>query len=161
MGENSPKNKYLRPESGVFCCSKLDESQFKALTEIVGFIEGAVHAEKQATKKGRIPPWLNLYRKNQVVLLHGDRGVGKTSVLLSIIYVCTQSKESYELECGKAEKQFTHFPKKTLDNIRDRLVWLEPLDMDPLPGPTNLLAAILARIEEAVQLHIPQGARGR
>ena len=37
--------------------------------------------------------------------------------------------------------------------LADRLVWLDPIDMEPLPASTNLLAAILARINRASHPH--------
>ena len=36
-----------------------------------------------------------------------------------------------------------------LPGVRGRLVWLEPLDMEPVPRSLNLLLAILARINAA------------
>jgi hypothetical protein len=41
--------------------------------------------------------------------------------------------------------------KQKLDQLKHRIIWLEPLDMEPLPGPANLLASVLARIENAVK----------
>jgi hypothetical protein len=39
----------------------------------------------------------------------------------------------------------------TVERIRQRIVWLEPLDMEVTTPSSNLLAAILARIEDASQ----------
>jgi hypothetical protein len=44
--------------------------------------------------------------------------------------------------------------EKKLQRLRCRTIWLEPLDMDPLAGSTNLLAAVLARIEDAIKIYI-------
>jgi hypothetical protein len=63
--------------------------------------------------------------------------MGKTTVSWSIIRASRRATE------GK-------YPEGLKDYIKllsNRVVWLEPIDMPPLPDPTNLLAAVLARID--------------
>lgn len=84
-----------------------------------------------------------------MALLHGDRGTGKSTVLMSLIKLCSSAEESRQ-----EEKQGAEMPALTryrLRVLRGRVVWLEPIDMARFPGPANLLAAILARIEYAVR----------
>ncbi|MCI0653303.1 MAG: DEAD/DEAH box helicase family protein, partial [Methylococcaceae bacterium] len=149
---DSPGRKYLRSEAGPLHWSQLDESQLKAFKRLMEMLEEAIDGlpcldrhEKRTTKKDTIPPWFDFYRENRLVLLHGARGTGKTSVMLSLIDTCMQ----------KMVEEREYLIEQKLHKIRCRTIWLEPLDMEPLPGPANLLAAVLARIETAFKLYIP------
>lgn len=148
MQNNSPNRKrLLRTEAGLLKRHQLDAHQQQAfirilemLVEAVAGLDSRDRQDKRTTET--LPPWFDFHRENRVALLEGARGTGKTSVMLSLIHACMQ-EENREVE-----------PK--LGRLRCRTIWLEPLDMEPLPGPTNLLAAILARIGEAIKHYIPQ-----
>ena len=101
-------------------------------------------------------------RTSRIAFLSGERGTGKTTVLLSI-------KEAWNLArnlhspgppggyLGEEDRESWN----TLAGIANRLVWLDPLDMEPLPPSTNLLAAVLARIDRASKLQeSPAGLSG-
>jgi hypothetical protein len=71
--------------------------------------------------------------------------------MLTLVQSCTngylnQSDRNEEI----SDKRFSKINDK-LKKLKNRIIWLEPLDMEPLPGPTNLLASVLARIENAVK----------
>jgi hypothetical protein len=76
-----------------------------------------------------------------MAFLHGERGTGKSSVLLSLVHACMSAETP---DCHVAGLE---------DLRRKRVVFLEPIDMARFPGPAdaNLLAAVLARVEDAVQ----------
>ena len=76
-----------------------------------------------------------------MAFLQGDRGTGKSTVLLSLVHAC-MGAEAPDFQIAGLEK------------LRcGRVVFLEPIDMARFPGPAaaNLLAQVLARIEDAVQ----------
>src|SRR5205823_4565342 len=50
--------------------------------------------------------------------------------------------------------------KQEFNRLLDRVLWLEPLDMDPLPKSAHLFPAILARVESAVERWGRAGGRG-
>jgi hypothetical protein len=88
--------------------------------------------------------WLSEDRTSRIVFLDGKRGTGKTTVMVSL------KKASTELS---AEAVCEDFPKDLhygINLIRERAIWLEPVDMASPSPSANLLAAILARIEEAI-----------
>ncbi len=79
-------------------------------------------------------------RSSRILLLSGERGTGKTTVLLSLIQLTEEKSGSLPEDVSKV-----------LGDLSHRLVWLAPIDMEPLAEPTNLLAAILARFSEAAR----------
>ena len=122
------------------------------------------------------PPWVDYHYASRMAFSNGDRAVGKTTVLLSLIHACT-SPEVSAVDTGRVRKSQPnpeengaspeHRDKpmaeirERLSSLRGRVVWLEPIDMARLPGPTNLLAAILARIEVAARPWVFPEARDR
>ncbi len=72
-------------------------------------------------------------------MVSGGRGTGKTSLLLTlqreVILASTAPRAIYA---------------DPLAELQQRIVWLETLDLEPLPQGTGLMAAIMARIDQAV-----------
>jgi hypothetical protein len=77
------------------------------------------------------------------------RGMGKTSVLLTLKRLTERDQVGQPLPQPENPGLYAE--------LRSRLVWLEPIDMEALTEPTNLLAATLARIDEAVRALSPGG----
>lgn len=147
----------LRPEARVARYSELDEQQQQAFTKIIQLIAEAIDdlptrdRAMDGDRQAGLPPWLARPRTSRIVLLDGGRGMGKTTVSLSII------KASRRATKGECPKDLEGYIKL----LSDRVVWLEPIDMSPLPGPTNLLAAVLARIDSAVRDRISSSTDGQ
>jgi hypothetical protein len=159
MNNNSPlPKKYLRPEASSLHWDRLYDSQLKALIKILAILEESIGnleiitaSNKQKSSQHSTPPWFDVYRESRIVLLDGARGTGKTSLMLTLVQSCTngylnQNDRSEEI----SDKRYSKINDK-LKKLKNRIIWLEPLDMEPLPGPANLLASVLARIESAVK----------
>jgi len=151
------KHMNLRAEAAAFPVEALTVTQGEAFKRIVSLIAEAVEALKHAPRGGaeteiggQLPSWLDLSRSNRTVLLTGDRGSGKTSVLFSLIRACVHPEDIDRAE-RIGQISLTAQEKNQLVRLKRHVVWLEPIDMDPLPGPANLLAAILVRIEAATR----------
>jgi hypothetical protein len=154
----------LRPEASSLAWVQMTGQQHQAFDSICSLLAQATTTLRRSAATDReegdqgsnheleAPP-------NLVCLLDGDRGTGKTSLLLTLMQNCGKT-DSRGL-VGPAgifrgldkEKEATLIGilKAKLAPIRGRLVWLETLDMEPLPSSTNLLAAILARIERSIE----------
>ena len=80
--------------------------------------------------------YIDFDRRSRLIFIDGDRGMGKTSVLLTVRNLL----ENEGIEDG--------LPRELcqLREQRSRFKWLDTLDMEPLPPTANLLAAILVRI---------------
>lgn len=139
----------IRPEARPLGWSKMDLQQQQAFRRVVEMIEEATRSLPKGDQRSGASPslndpadWISRDRSTKTVFLSGGRGSGKSSVLLSLI------------EATLLESKVS-FPEETLTNtikqLRKQIVWLEPIDMEPIPKNTNLLAAILARIDEACQ----------
>ncbi len=154
-----------RPEAQPFNIKHLSKSQNEAM---IALLQNIAHAtnnvptkEKQEERNPRIIT-MEDDRPNRIVLLSGGRGSGKTSVLYTLIKAFREvdachspcSRES----CAKSDNPFWNGSDRggdicstiKKDELQKRVVWLQTLDMETLPSPTNLLAAIFSRIGEAV-----------
>jgi len=80
-------------------------------------------------------------------MLSGKRGTGKTSLLLSLQYLLRPGLDEQSLTASR-------LPVEEWAVVRElsrRAVWLETLDLEPLPIRSSLFAAILARVEDVVR----------
>ena len=142
----------FRPEARPALYTALDRQQRDAFGQIVTLIAGAidgidaVRASRSVESIGpaaQLPPWLDQHSATRMAFLHGHRGMGKTTVMLSVLRASLLWDDTeYPAELGGAVRK-----------MRARTVWLEPIALEPLPGSANLLVALLARIERAVEKH--------
>ncbi|MCI0628310.1 MAG: hypothetical protein L0387_42775 [Acidobacteria bacterium] len=129
----------LRQEAKPLLWSALNGAQQEAFNKVVSLLAETVKEIDDQNTKPANTGYGDYRRISRIAYLDGERGTGKTTVFLSIYEECKRDDAPPE--------KFPKFPKQDLEKLRKHAVWLEPLDMDPLPHPTNLLVAILARIE--------------
>ena len=137
----------LRPEAMPFSWDSLHESQKEGFRRIVGamaqaarMIERASLAGAGSTAKSGSTAAEDSQRTSHTLLLSGERGTGKTSVLFTVERTINNAKWRTENFKGiDTDPCWADLSKL----IEAGVVWLERLDMDPLPRSTNLLAAIL------------------
>lgn len=134
----------LRPGAQPFSWKDLDPNQQEAFKKILDLIyEVWQGVNKTTDQEEQSYPW-KIYKKrrDQVILLSGNRGTGKTSVMLSLIHAIRHS-----------DKKLSDYPKDIKSKIQElqNTIFLEPLDMSSLPGPTNLLMAILTRLNKVAE----------
>ena len=144
----------LRPEARPAVYKVLDRQQKDAFGRIVKLIAEAIadidvaRGSRSADAIGTFtqsPPWLDQHSATRMAFLHGHRGMGKTTVMLSVLRACVHWDDA-EYPTDLATDLVG-----AVRTMRERTVWLEPIALEPLPGTANLLAALLARIEHAVQ----------
>ena len=86
-------------------------------------------------------------RSSRVIFLDGDRGAGKTTVAASV----RQSLITGDLgEAPTDERRKNDYvkAKEHLTEVGKRIILLDTLGMENAPADTNILAALLARIEQ-------------
>ena len=135
----------LRPEAQPLAEKTWTDSQSQAYREIVRWLEDAVDGlARQPTDGAKQAYRMHVgHQVSRVGMLSGGRGTGKTSLLLSLV---ASTSPGFGVEGpDPADGDLA----KRVRKLRGRLVWLTPLDMESLPGPTNLLAAILSRVDLA------------
>jgi hypothetical protein len=154
----------LRSEARPTDWETLDSGQQRAFGRITEMImEAIVFLRKWDEIASEQEPlglseWTTEERSSRIAFLSGPRGTGKSTVLASIIKASTNKKDNFippepasdtDSEKNNSKKNGLKNLQTNLNRIRERVIWLEPIDMEPLPKSANLLAAILVRIEEA------------
>ncbi len=140
---------YLRPEARPADWRSLNDAQQKAFRQVLDMVTEAIQMLPDSKPRRDVryesTHWLSADRMSRIVFLDGKRGTGKTTVMASLIAVS-------EAESDEAVRK--SFPPTDLhygiNQMRTRAIWLEPVDMTSPSLSSNLLAAILARIEAAI-----------
>jgi hypothetical protein len=156
----------LRPEATPLPYHRLSEMQQAAYRRLASMLARAVG---DAERAGQAPPGeraagfgfgsdLETERKARVALISGDRGTGKTSVVLSVIRdVRNRSGPDFAKAAAPGSKDPAQEALKAdVERLFNRVVWLDMLDMAPLPASANLFSAILVRVEEAATRRMPR-----
>jgi hypothetical protein len=139
--------RYRRPEGNVLTWSALQEPQQRALKELAGLLWDSVEdLDEGRSAADSVHAWDIRGKTSSCAFLHGDRGSGKTTVAMTL-YQAT--RDSARLGGGSDDETPIGVPDE-IRKLAGRLVWLEPIDLEPDPPNFHLMAAILTRIEQAV-----------
>lgn len=135
----------LRPEADKLAHTSLSETQCEALTQLIELLMSALDSSsKKSTNK-----------VSRLAFLDGEKGAGKSSLLMTIEdwvksgkadYKKTANKPAYESLQKTCEQLTQKLNRKNSEDPRNTIHWLSPLILDPMPPGANLLGAILARI---------------
>ncbi|BBL71394.1 hypothetical protein [Methylogaea oryzae] len=140
---------FRRLEAIPLSWNDLSNDQKNAVEAVSAWLVNAIDAIPARQERHFRPayplPLLDHNRRSQLAFIDGDRGTGKSSVLLTLqnMTISAEPDHSYASDLYEDHK-FNAFER--LDKLRQHVVWLETLDMEPLSRGTNLFAAILARI---------------
>ncbi|PTL84241.1 hypothetical protein [Vitiosangium sp. GDMCC 1.1324] len=150
-----------RPEAAALSWWELLPTTRKALEELVHWLDSAYTASASDDSESK-----SQEHKEQLAtsaLVSGDRGFGKTTILLSTASALRDpvrflapprtkvTTENRPPPDGKESKRREDL-LATLVRIKEHIVWLDPLDMDPLPAQANLLATLLVRVRNALDV---------
>jgi hypothetical protein len=101
----------------------------------------------------------SIYQKDEAVevaascfLVHGDRGTGKTTVLLSAKDACDPKKREdffVNKKENESERNLSIEANASAEKLKN-VVWLDLLDLEPLPRDANLLTTVLTRVRNAL-----------
>ena len=136
--------RHRRPEALPFSWRQLTEKQKAAVGVVAELLLDALNSlEALGTSRQEA---LDRNRRSQIAFIDGDRGMGKSSVLLSIQDLILSDNRKEVEEDSPADGH----PVSDLMKRKNDFVLLETLDMEPLPRTANILAAILTRIEAKI-----------
>ncbi|MFY0562425.1 hypothetical protein ACN28E_01170 [Archangium lansingense] len=99
-------------------------------------------------------PHIDPERRNHVILIDGERGSGKTALLITMLHVLEQPILKQPIKPGTEEFQ------ELLGNAKGRIVPLEHIDLLPLPEGTNLamhLTSVLQKVVAAIEADTEPG----
>lgn len=139
-----------RPEPAPTPWDELTQEQRHAASQAFGLV-AALAAEKQPASK----PWgdhlaqLQHRRKNHVILLDGDRGSGKTTVLVSLLYAWGVQRAL----ATDTDVTVTDGFQALVDQARaGHVVPLRILDLRPFPDSRELILSIAGRLERVIRM---------
>lgn len=142
-----------RPEAHAMTWGSLLPPVRKAVHDLLMRIAGA----EEARRAGALPDAPHRPQAlSNCFLVYGSRGTGKTTVLLSAQRAVLHGADSPGffdaaprhghqdplLQAARGHAQALSADK--------HIVWLEPLDLEPLPRTTNLLTTLLTRVRNAL-----------
>jgi hypothetical protein len=135
---------YSWPGSGTTDCPELTEAQTAAARRVLGLL-GGMATEKwtpASENAGRFDflPVIQARRTNNVILIDGRRGSGKTSLMATLLDELNRAWQN--------PGQCSDIPNF---EGRGRIVPVAFLDLNPLPGSANLLLHLVGALEEVVR----------
>ena len=139
MANEIPLYLETRPEARPLGVEGWSESQKEAGLRILRIINGCLQNANAGGPGREDGPEhaLDPMRSSRVIFLDGDRGMGKTTLLLSIM----------KLLGDASSRDGEDDVRREAGALAGKVRWLEILDLEPLPQPTNLFASLLARLE--------------
>jgi hypothetical protein len=157
---DSKRPVYLRPEAQpVSAWSQLTEHQKNALEHLANMLYEASLRTSQDTRSNKELPWLFNETRTQLAFVNGKRGTGKTTLMTTLASGIAQPTSFREAEkkdakpADTAEDSHAQFERvhRLFEQLHGCVVCVQPLEMEGLPDNTPLMAAILARIQRAVE----------
>lgn len=144
-----------RPEAHAMTWNELLPPLRVAVRDLLTCLNGAV----RTVNPGKKTPEHCRYGEYAAscFLVYGERGTGKTTVLLSAQNaVCDSSDEFFdEAACARrnADADSLRQAKNSADELkRHDAIWLDLLDLESLPLHANLLTTLLTRVRNALFL---------
>ena len=141
-----------RLEANVFTWRELTRQQQRAVGHVSSLMMDAIRTlDEQALAPRRGDELLPPPRRSQLAFVDGDRGMGKSSVLLTVS--AWAMGRSPEATLAQEREEDRRAPPDSLSKLSEqskRFCWLETLDMEHVSRGSNLFAAILVRIEQLV-----------
>tara|TARA_R110002111_G_scaffold240269_1_gene301951 strand:- start:4673 stop:8563 length:3891 start_codon:yes stop_codon:yes gene_type:complete len=136
---------------------ELTRNQRVGLRQLLLRLREAVQDLDQRWESPVVPTWLTNERFARLAFVDGQRGTGKTTLMATLVRLIVPDQNStYFEDFNGTLEEGESIPvnddlRRLARPLRDRIVVLEPLDMEPLPKSTPLLAAILARLSRAAR----------
>jgi len=162
---------YPRPEAQATTWDELMTPVSSAVRDLLVRIHGAHQSTKPKDSNNATDS--STQQTGNCFLVYGSRGTGKTTVLLNAKKaICRKSGEKFfgnpqeekedQKKSGEASEEIA--AQKTREakeqartaakNLCDEgLVWLEILNLEPLPSEANLLTVLLTQVRNALHSH--------
>jgi len=152
MPDNNNFQFYPRPEAHPMEWGELLPPLQNAVRDLLVRLDGAVGKVDQSIAKHEEDK--NGEYAASCFLVYGERGTGKTTVLLSANDAVVKKCDDFfkkPTEESEAELNLRENAKKSADKLqRKGLVWLDVLDIESMPLRANLLTTLLTRVRNAL-----------
>ncbi len=156
MSDNQTKFEFSpRPEAHAMKWDELLTPVKCAVRDLLIRIEGA---EKNREENHNANNVQDMKEVSSCFLVYGSRGTGKTTVLFSAQEAVCRREKGKEFFGKEKPDESTHegtLKKRALEcaeylKTKQHIVWLNPLDLEPLAPNTNLLTTLLTRVRNAL-----------
>lgn len=143
---------YFRPEAQpVPKWNSLTEFQQAGLLKLLRMLDEC--SQRSAPdhldgERSRLP-WLFAETRLQLAFIDGERGSGKTTLMTTLAGAIDDPSKFVQSGDGA---QFDEV-QRLIHQLKNRIIPVQPLDMEPLPKDTPILVAILARVYRAARLY--------
>lgn len=145
----SKTHKYTaRPEAQPVAWDALTDDQRKAAEQVCGIL-GHLAAQRWRAPEEKdrgvdlFLPHIDVERLNHVVLIDGERGSGKTAVLVTLLY-------AWSMKVRGGEPRVALPPEEVLGK-KPRVVPIGLVDLQPLPESSNLLVDLVGQLVRVVE----------
>jgi hypothetical protein len=141
-----------RPEAHAMKWEDLLSPVRHAVRDLLLRIDGATTQQEGRDKETKGKEAKDHEIAANCFLVHGDRGTGKTTVLLSAKYACESKEKFFGKDEHKQENPADNLRRDAMNSTENlkNVVWLDVLDLEPLPPHANLLTTVLTRVRNAL-----------
>lgn len=154
----------IRDEARLFAWGKLYPEQQVQLKDGIALISAILERGDRVRKSGTRQPAgraaqglasIDDVRLNTTILIEGDRGVGKTTVLLHLLAYARRSRLNEPLTAPVAGGTSPFVPEKRaehamIESWKGRVIPLEILDLERLPAKRHPVHAIAQRLRSLI-----------
>lgn len=141
-----------QPEAHAMAWGELLPPVRGAVAELLSRIEGAT-ASRRCDAGNRDCPAPGVDTVNSF-LVYGVRGTGKSTVLHSSKAAIQDANTFFKQTDGHPEDPFGPDRSDVQDKaeyLKRRVVWLDVMDLEPIPDKSNLLTGMLVRLQNALE----------
>jgi hypothetical protein len=147
---------FLRPEAyPVSYWTWLTAEQQRAMLKLTDTLVQALRVTPGENIEIREPAWLFRQTRSQLTFIDGLRGTGKTTLMTTLVSSIADPDElRFKPEDDVSQYALPSEFERTKSNLKilkNRVICVQPIEMEGLPKSTLLMAAILARILRSVQ----------
>lgn len=138
-----------RPEARPARWADLMTDQRIALERLARMMVSAVSAASSSSPEAstfRGTYKLDHGRSTNLGFISGQRGTGKSTIMLSLMSMTERPSYFLEQSGGNIPEDL----QRSVNELKHRVVWLEPIDLEPAPRNLNLLSATLRRVIDII-----------
>ena len=144
MSKSALVSRRIRPQARPIDWSELSLSQREAFRRILYTIDEAITTYDSKYDGKQVNHLIHPNRASNNAFISGSRGTGKTSVLLTLMSL---QERDVHIQAPEGSSRM----ERAISNLKERVIWLEPIDMDPLPEPFSLVTTVLERLYQGIE----------
>lgn len=142
----------LRKEPRPLEWDELYEPQQDVFLQMLGGLQEALRELGGESDQRKRDIYIDPRNSSRLLFITGDPETGKTTLLINMIDQLTK-RERWTSNGSASSKKKLEEANNAIKELRSRVIWLEPLNMEYLPRPMNFLVNLLVRLENAINVY--------